>query len=101
MSRSLTDAQAQRKAEERLKARREQQLDDWRWLLSEQRGRRLVFDLLEETGLLKSSYTGDAGLSACAEGKRMVGVAIFETIKLADVGSLSLIFKENHEVTNG
>jgi hypothetical protein len=48
---------------------------DWKWLMSQPRGRRLVWRLLEETGQHRSSFTGNSE-TFFREGERNVGLKI-------------------------
>lgn len=50
--------------------------DDMRWLMGDPRGRRIVWDLLAEAGIFRSTYTGDAISSAFNEGQRNAGIKL-------------------------
>lgn len=68
---ALAEAQAARKTKAEhaalLKA------SDYKWLMSQPRGRRLMWRLLEETGLFRSSFTGNSE-TFFREGERNVGL---------------------------
>ena len=49
---------------------------DWTWLMSQKRGRRLVWRLLSQTGLFRSSFTGSNSQTFFNEGQRNVGLWI-------------------------
>ena len=49
------------------------EVDDVRWLMSEERGRRLMWGLLTTAGVFRTSYTGDNG-TFFREGERNVGL---------------------------
>lgn len=61
----------QRQAEHR--ARLEAQ--DWKWVMSQKRGRRLVWRLLSRTGLYRSSFTGTSQ-TFFLEGERNIGLGV-------------------------
>jgi hypothetical protein len=50
--------------------------DDWKWLMNQPRGRRLVWRLLSRAGIYRSSFTGEALSSAFNEGERNLGLRI-------------------------
>lgn len=50
-------------------------VNDWKWLMSTPRGRRIVWRLLEETGQFRSSFTGNSE-TFFREGERNVGLKI-------------------------
>lgn len=70
--RDLTDAQKQRikKIEE----------DDFRWLMADKRGRRIMWRLLERTRVYQSSFTGNSQ-TFFLEGTRNVGLMLISDIQ--------------------
>lgn len=56
------------------KFNRERELDDLRFILSSQQGRRFYWRLLEKTGIFKVSFTGNPGWTEFNEGRREVGL---------------------------
>ncbi len=50
------------------------QREDFSWLMSERAGRRLVWRLLAEAGVFRSSFVGNAEGTFFAEGRRAVGL---------------------------
>jgi hypothetical protein len=50
-------------------------VEDWVWLLSNKRGRRIVAELLELSGVDRLSYTGSAE-TYFREGRRSIGLHI-------------------------
>lgn len=52
---------------------------DWKWLMSTPRGRRIVWRLLEECGVYRSSFTGNSE-TFFREGERAVGLRILALI---------------------
>lgn len=71
------DTQAQEKQEADRKAKQEaasrQEIEDFKWLMSEKRGRRIVWGLLEKTGMYRSSFTGNSE-TFFREGARNIGL---------------------------
>jgi hypothetical protein len=59
-NRRMTDAQAER--------------DELLWLMSDKRGRRLMWRLLTRAGIYRTSFTGDALTSAFREGAKQEGL---------------------------
>jgi hypothetical protein len=51
--------------------------EDWLWLLNSKRGRRILVDLLEVTGVNRTSYTGNSE-TFFREGRRSVGLHILQ-----------------------
>jgi hypothetical protein len=47
--------------------------DDWTWLMSSKRGRRIVWSILEEAGVYRTSFTGNSE-TFFREGKRAIGL---------------------------
>ncbi|WP_298540690.1 hypothetical protein [uncultured Limnobacter sp.] len=77
--RDLTDAQKQRikKIEE----------DDFRWLMADKRGRRIMWRLLERTRVYQSSFTGNSQ-TFFLEGTRNVGLMLISDIQNTAQSSL-------------
>lgn len=75
----VTAADEERALEERHAAdlrRSKLEADDWKWLMNQARGRRLVWRLLSKAGIYQSSFTGDALSTAFKEGERNMGLRI-------------------------
>lgn len=54
---------------------------DLKWLMSSDRGRRLMHRFLSSTGQYVTSYAGDPHLTAFNEGRRQVGLVWFAEIR--------------------
>ncbi len=65
--------QDQEELDRREAAARRLEEDDFRWLMSQKQGRRLVHQLLAETGVYRSSFTGNSE-TFFREGARSVGL---------------------------
>ena len=83
MTKDPLDIQAQERArldrEEKQRLTSRQEADDVKWLKSDRRGRRLMWGLLEKTGLYRSSFTGNSE-TFFREGERNVGLAYMALI---------------------
>lgn len=91
----LTRQQEQRLSEERFAMRREQELDDIAWLMSEHRGRRLMFRLLSMSNVFSSSFTGNSE-TFFNEGRRVIGTTLMKDIVDAGLEELELRMKIEH-----
>lgn len=54
---------------------------DFKWLMTDQRGRRIMRRLLERTGVFRVSFTGDAQTTAFREGERNVGLEMIAQVQ--------------------
>ncbi|THF64320.1 Bbp19 family protein [Pseudothauera rhizosphaerae] len=69
----------QRRDEERAQFRSQRDRDDFEWLMNDKRGRRIVWRLLERTGVFRSSFTGNSE-TFFREGERNVGLLLMAMI---------------------
>lgn len=60
--------------------RRLEEIGDIRWLMSEERGRRLVWRLLAMTGVYRSSFNSSGSVMAFNEGQRNIGLKLVADI---------------------
>lgn len=92
------DLQAQEADRERREAKDElnsqNEIEDWAWLMAEKRGRRIVWRLLERTGMYRSSFTGDSA-TFFNEGQRNVGLLVMSRLMAAAPESFALMTAEN------
>ena len=84
--RDLTAAQKQRikKIEE----------DDFRWLMADKRGRRIMWRLLERTRVYQSSFTGNSQ-TFFLEGTRNVGLMLISDIQKHCAEQFVVMLKEH------
>lgn len=62
------------------KLRRDNELNDLRLICGTEHGRRFIWRLIEQSGVWRSTYTGEALSAAFAEGKRNTGLMIFSDV---------------------
>lgn len=67
-----------RQAEEetRRRIRIEQERDDYKWLLADPRGRRIMWELLSACGLYRTSFHSSGSQTAFNEGMRNIGIML-------------------------
>lgn len=70
---------------------------DFRWLMTERAGRRIIWQLLEEAGVFRSSFTGDAEGTFFAEGRRALGLSLLGKILSYCQDEFVLMLKEHDE----
>jgi hypothetical protein len=68
-------AQEQEERKDRARLINRADADDLKWLMSNKRGRRFIWRLLERTGLYRSSFTGNSA-TFFNEGQRNVGLQV-------------------------
>ena len=85
-------------AEESAKARAlSQQVgqEDLARLMSEKWGRRIVWRLLERTGMYRTSFTGDASATFFNEGQRNIGLFLSANVQAAAPALYGVMLAEN------
>ena len=75
---------------------RDTELEDWRLLLSKQWGRRLVWRILDQTGLYRTSFTGNS-TTFFNEGARNIGLWLVDEVLSADADQYLSMIKENNK----
>ena len=75
---------------------RDTELEDWRLLLSKQWGRRLVWRILDQTGMYRTSFTGNS-TTFFNEGQRNIGLWLVDEVSMADEDQYLLAIKENNK----
>ena len=66
-------------AQERTKRQAETEAEDFKWLMGNKRGRRIVWRLLEKTGVFRTSFRLNNEM-AFLEGQRNVGLIYLDAI---------------------
>jgi hypothetical protein len=80
---SVPEPEAAARAEKALKAQLERQaeIDDLLWLMSDKRGRRFMWRLLQRTGIYQLSFVpGDSTVTAFREGNRNQGLQLLSEV---------------------
>lgn len=79
-----TDLAAQERAKSEqdsaAKVRRDQEKDDFKWLMGHRQGRRFVWRLLSKAGVFRTSFRSDALNMAFLEGQRNLGLLLTSEI---------------------
>tara|TARA_R100000750_G_C2341849_1_gene94528 strand:+ start:45 stop:359 length:315 start_codon:yes stop_codon:yes gene_type:complete len=75
---------------------RDTELEDWRLLLSKQWGRRLVWRILDQTGMYRTSFTGNS-TTFFNEGARNIGLWLVDEVLSADADQYLSMIKENNK----
>jgi hypothetical protein len=94
------DLRAQEKAVadngERNKLTLQTEQEDFKWLMGNKRGRRIVWRLLERTGVYRSSFTGNSE-TFFREGMRNVGLALLDQVHTITPDQFAVMLKEQKE----
>lgn len=67
-------------AEQRSQMAADTEASDLDWLMSEEKGRRIVWRLLERAGVFRTSFNSDASVMAFREGTRNEGLRVLGQI---------------------
>ena len=87
--------QAAKERELYARLERESEESDFRWLMNSRRGRRIVWRLLEQSGVFRSSYSPTAMQMAFNEGHRNYGNRTLALIHQYCAELYSIMVKEN------
>jgi hypothetical protein len=83
MSADPTDLRSQDKqrddAQQRARLQAENEAEDFKWLMANKRGRRIIWRLLERTGVFRTSFRLNNEM-AFLEGQRNVGLILLDAI---------------------
>jgi len=88
---------AKEQSDERNKLAIDQEKDDFKWLMGSKRGRRIVWRLLERTGVFRTSFTGNSE-TFFREGQRNVGLMLMAQIHEVCPDQYALMLKEQNDV---
>jgi hypothetical protein len=91
--------EAERETEQaRATSRRQQQVDDIKWLMAHAAGRRFVSRLLEETGVHRTSFHNSGSTMAFNEGRKHLGYFLTgELLEIAPDAYLKLLREYRNE----
>ena len=84
---------AEKKQKDR-KLNRDGQIEDFKWIMSDKRGRRFMWRLLEVTGVYRTSFTGNS-TTFFNEGMRNVGLIVMNEIHENCPELYETLIKEN------
>lgn len=92
---SLDDIEKQKKErEKREEKRRNREIDDLRRVLAIVEGRRVIWRLLSEAGIYRSTFDANALSMAFKEGKRDIGLFLIEDINAHAAASFAQMQRE-------
>ena len=100
MSDYLSEEEREELAADELKRqqlRRENELNDLRLICETEHGRRFIWRLIEQAGVWRTTYTGEALSAAFAEGKRNTGLKVFSDVMEACPDQYLAMAKEASE----
>lgn len=84
---------------ERNKLALQTEQEDFKWLMGNKRGRRIVWRLLERTGVYRSSFTGNSE-TFFREGARNVGLMLLDQIHTITPDQFAVMLKEQKDGRN-
>lgn len=88
--------EAEEKAKKEEMIARIKRLDDIRWILSNAKGRRFLWWVLELCGVFRASYVSrDSNQTAFNEGNRDIGIRVLATVQAADSKAYSQMQDEH------
>lgn len=85
--------EAQRKDAQRADALKAD--NDFRWIMADARGRRVIWQLLIEAGIYRSSFAADPAVTAFNEGKRDAGLRLLAKLTSITPDEYLQMQKEN------
>jgi hypothetical protein len=89
-----SDEQEVQRATTKSKRERDRELADLKKLLQQDWGRRIVWRVLDYSGLHRTSFTGNS-TTFFNEGQRNIGLWLVDEVLSADTDSYLLMLKEN------
>lgn len=89
--------EAREAAEEKAKLRQRQDIEDLKWLMSNKRGRRIIYGLLERAGVWQLSFHTNALQMAFNEGRRNEGLALLAKLMSEAPDNYALMLKEHKD----
>lgn len=80
---------------EKVRSRRERDIDDLATILSDIRGRRFLWRYLSECGIFRTSFNNSGSITAFNEGARSIGLKLLTEIMETDAESYTLMANES------
>lgn len=94
---ALTEEHRQEVADEAARLERQTEIGDLKWVLSNKRGRRHVWRLLEQAGVFRTSFTPDPCTTAFNEGARNQGLRVLALVHEHAPESYALMLSESND----
>jgi len=89
--------QTRQELDERSQRAHLQEQDDLKWLMTDKRGRRIVWRWLERTGVWRLSFTADALAMAFNEGGRNQGLRLLDLLLTTAPKLYNTMMEESHD----
>lgn len=90
---------AQTEASNQAKLRTQNEVADFKWIMSNKRGRRFVWLLLEKAGVFRLSFTGDSATTFFNEGQRNFGLRVWAMVQEHTPEAYLMMTKENADAS--
>lgn len=91
---NIADEDQVKKHRREAQTQQEREAENWRWLLGDARGREVVWNLLAECGVFKTSFTGNS-TTFFNEGRRDIGLRLLATINDVDPAAYLKMVEES------
>ena len=85
----------QRKAEEAQAEARRVEIEDIQWLMANKQGRRVMWRLLGEAGVYRTSFNNSGSVTAFNEGKRQIGLVFLGEVNDHAAHQFFVMLKEH------
>ena len=95
MNENTPDSSSANQRQKAIKRKAREEADDFKWLLSSRRGRRIVWRQLERTGVFRSSFNNNSMAMAFAEGNRNLGLQMVAQVHALRPDAYALMVTEN------
>lgn len=88
------DTDEQQQADAQAEARRTE-IEDVKWLMADKRGRRIMWRLLAEAGIYRTSFNNSGSVTAFNEGKRHIGLVLIGEVNDHAAHQFLVMLKEH------
>lgn len=90
------EERAKKLAEDKQALQRRREIDDFKWLMGHEQGRRFMWRLLDKAGVYRSSFTGNSE-TFFREGMRNIGLMLIADIHEATPSEYARMLKEQRK----
>jgi hypothetical protein len=90
-----------KKKKSKAKRAEDQKAEVWRAVLETKAGREVLWDLLSEFGIYKTSFSVDPAVTAFNEGRRGAGLVVLDRVFTYSASAYMLMQNENRAELNG